>query len=309
MQFLFSRPYFHVFFKPVITVLSKKVNQTAAAEGNISRVLASLLWVLTAGLQSAAWFTLTLHLCYVRSRPALSGPCRQSCFLSPGAKNKERSGVRFQRTTYQEENSRCALVLRVFQREAEKEFNVCNLLLNNHILKCCSALFQFTFYSGFWIIQTSFLFFLISFFISPRASFISLNAVLCHIEVKTNFKRMFLTITDASICQVFESHVSSLARSYVRKKKLRLQKQGPHIKLTYYELMRWCLQFWLGVRFETGKGEFLFTILFVSVRCRWIKMRQCSPTDLKSAGGHISLCIIWRSREEFCWVQAEWRDV
>lgn len=35
MQFLFSRPYFHVFFKPVITVLSKEVNQTAAAEGNV----------------------------------------------------------------------------------------------------------------------------------------------------------------------------------------------------------------------------------------------------------------------------------
>ena len=33
MQFLFARPYFHVFFKPVITVLSKKkVDQTAAAE-------------------------------------------------------------------------------------------------------------------------------------------------------------------------------------------------------------------------------------------------------------------------------------
>lgn len=145
MPFLFSRPYFHVFFKPVITVLSKKSQSDGCSWGKrYSRVLESLLWVLTAGLQSAAWFTVTLHFCNVRTRPALSGPRRQACFLSPETKTKERSGVRFQCTTYQEENSRCAPVLRVFQREAEKEFHVCILVF---ILFSLTESFKLLFFS------------------------------------------------------------------------------------------------------------------------------------------------------------------
>lgn len=145
MQFLFSRPYFHVFFKPVITVLSKKSQSDGCSWGKrYSRVLESLLWVLTAGLQSAAWFTVTLHFCNVRTRPALSGPRRQACFLSPETKTKERSGVQFQCTTYQEENSRCAPVLRVFQREAGKEFHVCILVF---ILFSLTESFKLLFFS------------------------------------------------------------------------------------------------------------------------------------------------------------------
>lgn len=96
--------------------------------------------------------------------------------------------------------------------------------------------FLFSFYSH-WLNHSNFFSFLsyliLSLFISPRSSFTSrLNAVSCHIEVETNFTCVFLTIADASICQVFESHVSSLARSYDRKKKLTLKKHGPRIKLT-----------------------------------------------------------------------------
>lgn len=146
MQFLFSRPYFHVFFKPVITVLSKKSQSDGCSWGKrysrVSRVfaLSSHCWI----TERCTWFTVTLHFCYVRTRPALSGPRRQACFLSPETKTKERSGVRFQCTTYQEENSRCAPVLRVFQREAGKEFHVCILVF---ILFSLTESFKLLFFS------------------------------------------------------------------------------------------------------------------------------------------------------------------
>lgn len=146
MPFLFSRPYFHVFFKPVITVLSKKSQSDGCSWGKrysrVSRVfaLSSHCWI----TERCTWFTVTLHFCYVRTRPALSGPRRQACFLSPETKTKERSGVRFQCTTYQEENSRCAPVLRVFQREAEKEFHVCILVF---ILFSLTESFKLLFFS------------------------------------------------------------------------------------------------------------------------------------------------------------------
>lgn len=289
MQFLFSRPYFHVFFKPVITVLSKKSQSDGCSWGKrYSRVLESLLWVLTAGLQSAAHglrshcISATLGLVQpsrvLADRPAFC-PRRQKLkrevefsFSAPHIRRKTRGVLQF---------SVC------FRERQGKSFMFA---------------FLFSFYSH-WLNHSNFFSFLsyliLSLFISPRSSFTSrLNAVLCQIEVETNFTCVFLTIADASIWQVFESHVSSLARSYDRKKKLRLKKHGPRIKLTYCELVLTVLarsSFW------KGDGEFLLTVLFVSVRCRWIKIRQCNPTDL--------CWVIWRSREEFCWVQAEWREV
>lgn len=224
MPFLFSRPYFHVFFKPVITVLSKKSQSDGCSWGKrYSRVLESLLWVLTAGLQSAAHglrshcISATLGLVQpsrvLADRPAFC-PRRQKLkrevefgFSAPHIRRKTGGVLQF---------SVC------FRERQRKSFMFA---------------FLFSFYSH-WLNHSNFFSFLsyliLSLFISPRSSFASrLNAVSCHIEVETNFTCVFLTIADASICQVFESHVSSLA-----------QKEDAEVKETWSSHktdVRWCL--------------------------------------------------------------------
>lgn len=130
MQFLFARPYFHVFFKPVITVLSKKkVDQTAAAEWNISWVLA---------LSSYCWITERCMVCGHAAfllREDSSNPLGslQTGLLSVPGDTKLNREVVFSFSA-QEENWRCAPVLRLFQREAEKEFSLTYFTLSLFML-------------------------------------------------------------------------------------------------------------------------------------------------------------------------------
>ena len=184
MQFLFARPYFHVFFKPVITVLSKKkVDQTAAAEWNISWVLA---------LSSYCWIT---ERCMV---------CGHAAFLlredSSNPLGSLQTGLLSVPGDTKWTEKWCSVSVHRRKTGGVLQFSVC-------------------------------------FREKQRKSFlwlISLCLSLCYLvlKVETNFKCMFLTITDASICQVFVCCVSSFARSYDRQKKLKLKKHVPHIKLS-----------------------------------------------------------------------------